>query len=74
MPGKCSTSGQGRGQGGQSPPPTIEITPPPLKHDGRSSATQELPQNIYSAIQILIVVCTVVFLYPYTSSAQSFGL
>ena len=64
MPGKCSTSGQGQGQGGLGrgvKPPNIEISPPP-KHDGRTSATYELPQNIYSAIQILIVVCTVVFL------------
>ena len=58
---------------GAKPPQLLKLLPP-LKHDGRSSATQELPQNIYRAIQILIVVCTVVFLYPYTSSAQSFGL
>ena len=38
---------------------------------GRSSATYELPQNIYSAVQILIVVCTVVFFVPI---AHSFGL
>jgi len=43
------------GLGGGLSPPTIEISPPP-KHDGRTSATYELPQNIYSAIQILVVV------------------
>jgi len=48
---------------GAKPPQPLKLLPP-LKHDGRSSATQELPRNIYSAIQILIVVCTVVFFVP----------
>jgi len=58
------------GLGGLSPPANIEISPPP-EHDGRSSATYELPQNIYSAIQILIVVCTVVFFCTHTHAVHT---
>jgi len=59
----CKTQGRRQGEAWGLSPPTIEISPPP-QHDGRNSATYELPQNIYSAIQTLIVVCTVVFFVP----------
>jgi len=65
-PARCEDK-EGLGEGLSTPQP-LKLAPHP-KHDGRSSATYELPQNIYSAIQILIMsYAQLCFLYPYTRS------
>jgi len=47
-PLRSRARGEDKGGLGKLSPPTIEISPTPKKHDGRSSATYEFPQKIFA--------------------------